>query len=146
AAEELRAVLAPKVAATDFQFKLVSRRMREVSNSTLQDLPGIKKRVPFNPLCAHPDDVKRLGLKDGEKVRVISAHGRIDAVIESDDSLKRGVVSITHGFGRLPDVKADYESVGVSVATLISLTEDCEPLQAMPRMSAIPVKIEPVQA
>jgi len=39
-------------------------------------------------------------------------------------------------------VKAKYEDVGVSIASLISLTEDCEPLQAMPRMSAIPVRIE----
>ncbi|MBL8628366.1 MAG: molybdopterin-dependent oxidoreductase, partial [Rhodospirillaceae bacterium] len=50
AAEELRAALAPKISAPGFEFKLVSRRMREVSNSTLQDLPGIKKRVPFNPV------------------------------------------------------------------------------------------------
>ncbi len=142
-AAELNAVLNQKTTVSEFDFKLVSRRMREVSNSTLQDLPGIKARVPFNPLCVHPDDVAKLGLKDGAKVQIVSAHGRIPAIIECDDSLRRGVVSMTHGFGKLPDVKADYESVGVSVSTLISLTDDCEPLQAMPRMSAIPVRIEP---
>ncbi|MBL8644214.1 MAG: molybdopterin-dependent oxidoreductase [Rhodospirillaceae bacterium] len=147
AAAELKAVLNAKSGTVSgYDFRLISRRMREVSNSTLQDLPEIKTRVPFNPLCAHPDDVARLGLSDGARVQVVSAHGRIPAVIESDNTLKRGVVSMTHGFGRLPDVKADYDQVGVSVSHLISLTEDCEPLQAMPRMSAIPVRIEPEAA
>lgn len=140
---ELKTYLDAKPAASsEFDLKLVSRRMREVSNSTLQDLPGIKERVPFNPLCAHPDDLARLDLRSGDKVHVISPSGRIGAIIKDDDSLKRGVVSMTHGWGKLPDVKAKYEDVGVSIASLISLTEDCEPLQAMPRMSAIPVRIE----
>lgn len=142
AAAELKVVLNAAPAATPFDLRLISRRMREVSNSTLQNLPGIKARVPFNPLCAHPADLARRGLKDGERVHIVSSRGRIQAVVKSDDSLKPGVVSMTHGWGKLPDRAEKYEDVGVSIQSLISLTEDCEPLQAMPRMSAIPVRLE----
>jgi anaerobic selenocysteine-containing dehydrogenase len=141
-AAELKGVLQSAAPTSAFDFKLISRRLRDVSNSTMQDLPAIKARVPFNPLYVHPHDAAHLGIADGSKVNVVSRHGRIPAIVECDATLKRGVVSMTHGFGKLPDQDAPYEKVGASVQTLISLTEDCEPLQAMPRMSAVPVRIE----
>lgn len=141
-AGELRAVLEAATPAGSYDLRLISRRMREVSNSTLQDLPAIRARVPYNPLCAHPDDLARRGLRDGQRVEVVSAHGRVRAVARADASLRPGAVSMTHGWGKLPDVARAYEDVGVSIQSLISLSDDCEPLQAMPRMSAIPVRLE----
>jgi hypothetical protein len=36
--------------------------------------------------------------------------------------------------------------VGSSTSLLISLDRDCEPLQAMPRMSGVPVRVEAREA
>ena len=47
----------------------------------------------------HPDDAASRGLADGDAVSVTSDHGAIDAVVELDDDLMPGVVSMVHGWG-----------------------------------------------
>ena len=60
--------------------------------------------------------------------------------------MKRGVVSMTHGFGGMPGEDADYKERGASISRLLSLDHDYEPLQAMPLMSGVPVRIEKTAA
>lgn len=143
-AEEVQRVLAQPTAtlSAPFDFRLIARRMREVCNTMYRDLPTARKRTPYNPLAVHPEDLAALGIRDGERVEVVSDNGRIAAIVEADTTLKRGVVSMTHGFGAMPDEPANYLERGSNVAELISLDRDCEPLQAMPRMSGVPVRIE----
>ena len=49
---------------------------------------------------------------------------------------------MTHGYGWLVGEDFDYEERGSSISLLVSLDRDCEPLQAMPRMSGVPVRVE----
>ena len=105
-------------------------------------IASARARAPFNPLCAHPDDLAALGLADGEDCWVASDNGRIPAIARADATLRRGVVSMTHGFGGLAGETVDYRKRGSSTSLLISLDRDCEPLQAMPRMSGVPVRVE----
>lgn len=125
-----------------FGFRLIARRMREVSNTSCRDFPTARARTPYNPLSVHPDDLARLGLSDGESAEIVSAHGRIPAIVKLDATLKPGVVSMTHGFGGMPGDKINYMERGASISQLLSLDHDCEPLQAMPLMSGVPVRIE----
>ncbi|MFV8816727.1 molybdopterin-containing oxidoreductase family protein [Haliea sp. E17] len=130
------------VEGAEFDLRLISRRIREVSNTSCRDFPTARKRFPYNPLCLHPEDIARRGLSEGDEVSVVSDNGRIPAIVQADSTLKPGVASMTHGFGALPGEPMDYRNTGASISTLISLQRDCEPLQAMPRMSGIPVRIE----
>lgn len=125
-----------------YPLRMIARRMREVSNTSCRDFPTARRRTPYNPLAMHPEDMTRLSLRDGDRVTVSSDNGQIPAIIKTDSSLKRGVVSMTHGFGDSPDNAVNYLERGASLSPLISLQRDCEPLQAMPRMSAIPVRVE----
>ncbi|QQD19505.1 molybdopterin-dependent oxidoreductase [Spongiibacter nanhainus] len=128
---------------SEFGFRLIPRRIREVSNTSCRDFPSAQKRAAYNPLCIHPEDLSELGLVDRQSVTVSSDNGCINAIVKADSTLKRGVVSMTHGYGGMPGQASDYLKHGSSVSPLISLSRDCEPLQAMPRMSAIPVRIDP---
>lgn len=146
--EELQAFLATRgtadliAAQPEFSFRLIARRMREVSNTSCRDLPTARARTPYNPLAVHPEDLTQLGLQDGDEAQLISAHGRIPAIVKADQTLKRGVVSMTHGFGGMPDEAEDYKTRGASISKLLSLDHDYEKLQAMPLMSGVPVRIE----
>lgn len=148
-ADEIHAFLATTSTAqelaqhSDFNFRLIARRMREVSNTSCRDFPTARARTPFNPLSMHPQDLAMLGLNAGASVQVVSDNGSIPAIVKADATLKPGVVSMTHGFGGMPGEKVNYQERGASISPLISLDRDCEPLQAMPRMSGIPVRIEP---
>ncbi len=136
------AVSAQLAGQSEFDLRLISRRIREVSNTSCRDFPTARKRFPYNPLCLHPEDLRRRGLSEGEEVAVVSDNGRISAIVQADVTLKPGVASMTHGFGGLPGEPADYRRHGASISSLISLERDCEPLQAMPRMSGIPIRVE----
>jgi len=126
-----------------YPLRMIARRMREVSNTSCRHFETARKRAPFNPFCAHPDDLARFGVSHDEEIWVVSDNGRIPAIAKQDATLKRGVVSMTHGFGGLAGEEVDYRRQGASVSLLVSLDRDCEPLQAMPRMSGIPVRVEP---
>jgi anaerobic selenocysteine-containing dehydrogenase len=139
-----------KVVATEpwglpngFTHRLCGRRMRDVQNSMYHHLPVIHKRHPYNPAFMHPSDIAALGLSDGGSVRIVSAHGSIPAILEADESLRPGVVSMTHGWGGMPDEEEDYVSHGASTNLLTTTDTGLDPINAMPVMSAIPVRIEP---
>ena len=55
--------------------------------------------------------------------------------------MRPGVVSMTHGFGLLPH-ETDHKRDGACVNLLISTDCERQTINAMPRMTAIPVHIE----
>jgi hypothetical protein len=65
--------------------------------------------------------------------------------VADDNTLRRGVLSMSHGFGGLPDADNDYLSTGVSTNLLTSTSENLQTINAMPQMSALPVQIKPMQ-
>jgi anaerobic selenocysteine-containing dehydrogenase len=125
-----------------FRYRLSVRRLRDLSNSAGRSLPEIKRRVPYNLAYLNPGDMRSEGIERGERILIESDHGVITACAEPDPALRSGVVSIAHGFGALPDAKDDdYDESGSSTNLLISLDRDCETINAMPRMSGIPVNL-----
>src|SRR3546814_15738038 len=66
-------------------------------------------------------------------------------VCSSDLTVRRGVISMSHGFGGLPE-DGDYRVNGSVTNQLISLDRDCQTINAMPRMSGIPVNFRPIEA
>jgi anaerobic selenocysteine-containing dehydrogenase len=145
-AEELRHVAArlgavSRAGQAGFPFLLAARRHRDFMNSVGTFLPAIRKRHPRNDLLVNPADLAMAGLMEGETVDVVSDTGRITAIVVSDASLRRGVVSLLHGFGGLPEDSDSESGYGANVNALISTDRDVEAINSMPRMSAIPVAI-----
>lgn len=121
---------------------LAVRRMRAVLNTALHNLPSVRKRHPHNTLAIHPDDLARGGWQDGESVLLIGEHGRIPAVLEADDAQKPGVLSMSHGWGGLPDDQQGADAAGANTGLLVSDSIDLEPINSMARMSGLPVRLE----
>ena len=121
---------------------LAVRRMRAVLNTTLHNHASVARLHPTNPLAMHPDDAQALQLSEGALVRVIGEHGSIEAVIEVDGHQKPGVVAMSHGWGGLPDRPGDVRRGGVCTSLLVSDRHDLEPINSMPRMTALPVRFE----
>lgn len=138
--EVLRETAGLDAARQDFSHRLIVRRMREVQNTMYHHLPSIRRRVPYNPACLHPDDLIAMSLAEGDEVRIVSAYGSIPAIVAADETLRTGVISMTHGWGGLPDERADYAAVG-SCTNLLTGTDERDRINAMPIMSAIPVRI-----
>jgi anaerobic selenocysteine-containing dehydrogenase len=139
--EEMK-VVADERRSDQFTHRLCGRRMRDVQNTMYRHLPVIRRRHPFNPAYLHPQDIAELGAAEGSTVRVVSAHGSISAHVSADPSVRRGVVSMSHGWGAIPDAEDSHAAEGVSTNLLTSTDGNLDPINAMPVMSAIPVRIE----
>ncbi len=129
-------------AGEPFTHLLAVRRMRAVLNTAFRNHASVQRLHPTNPLAMHPDDIQALHLSDGALVRVIGEHGSIEAVVEADIHQKPGVVAMSHGWGALPGRAGDVRQGGACTSLLVSDRHDIEPINSMPRMTALPVRFE----
>jgi anaerobic selenocysteine-containing dehydrogenase len=146
---ELAAVLGEPTAAQKggaaYPYRMVSRRLANVYNSSGRDLASLMpKRGGHNPAFMHPEDLAALGLTDGDRVALESRHGSIEGFVEPDETLRRGLVSMTHAFGDAPGAKAELRKQGANTSILTSVEEDWDPISGIPRMSAVPVRVTPL--
>ena len=145
---ELAEVRGESVAArrktdADYPFLFISRRIQNSTNAVSSTDRSVLQK-PYNPAYMHPDDLTRLGLASGDRVEIRSRHGAITGFVEAEGDLRPGVVSIPHGFGKVPGESYDPARHGANVNRLTSWTDDYDPYNGMPRMSAIPVAVTPL--
>ncbi len=118
-----------------FSHRLAVRRRADVLNSQIHTSLAEKKTYPYNPAWLHPDDLAQNNLRSGDRVEIVSDHGRIPAIVESDPTVRPGVVQVSHSWSS--------EAGGACTNLLISTDRDVEPINSMARLSAIPVNIVP---
>jgi anaerobic selenocysteine-containing dehydrogenase len=124
----------------DHPFRLISRRMLHVQNSMLRGYS--RTRAAYNPAYLHPDDMADLGIADGDLVDIGSRTSTITGIAEADASLRRGVVSMSHGYGGLPRGGADPDPLlGANTARLVDVDDHFDPHSGQPRMSDLPVRV-----
>jgi anaerobic selenocysteine-containing dehydrogenase len=91
----------------------------------------------------HPYDLDELGLSPGDVVDISSRAGRIIGIVEADDDLRRGIVSMAFGFGDGPEHDEDFREIGSSTTRLVVDDTDYDRYTGQPRMSNIPVAVVP---
>jgi anaerobic selenocysteine-containing dehydrogenase len=125
----------------EFEYRLICRRIQAALNSSGRDLPRLARRKPYNPAYMHPEDLAALGLSPGELAEIRSPHGTILGVVEPDATLRRGLVSMTHAFGDLPERMREVRSIGSNTGLLSAVDRDYDRFTGMPRMSNVPVSV-----
>jgi anaerobic selenocysteine-containing dehydrogenase len=80
----------------------------------------------------HPDDVAALDLVDGSLVEVRSAHGALVTRVAADNTMRRGVAAMTHGWGG---------NIGTNVNLLTDRIAGRDPINAMPILTGFAVTI-----
>ncbi len=148
ARERATALFAEMAAEPDDQLKLITRRTSHTINSAMQNVARLKKGAGAdNPLFLSPIDADRLAITDGARVRISNRYGTIEAHARYDDTLRPGVVAMTHGFGNAgttgqPVARAH---AGVNVNALAPVGAGTfDPVSSMSHLTGIPVDVEPV--
>lgn len=119
---------------------LTSRRERETMNSFGRDLTTTRRRFAANPAWMNPADVTELGVQEGASVRIMAEEDEIITEVRSDPSVRRGIISMSHGWGSLSN-DPGCKTIGASTARLVTTSQAVQPINAMPVMSGIPVLI-----
>jgi anaerobic selenocysteine-containing dehydrogenase len=124
----------------DYPFRLVCRRANHVYNSSY-NVPATNRGMPYNPVFVHPGDLAELDLAAGELVDIVSDLSSIPAVVEPDDTMRRGVVTMWFGFGRGPDADERVRDVGTNANRVVATDAVFDPYTGQPRMSNVPVRL-----
>lgn len=125
----------------DFPFRYIPRRHNNFMNSAGRSIKKLTGDTAWNPVWIHPDDMREIGVENGESVKISTSFDAIPAVVEADDSLRRGVVAMAHAFGGLVDEDQRYKELGSNTGRLIRSDIDYDTITGMPRMGNIPVAI-----
>ena len=128
-----------------YPFRLVSRRLKHVLNSTGTELPGLARKGTTNPAYMHPDDVAELGMVGGDLVEITSVSGSLIGVVEPAEDVKRGVISMAHSWGGRSLTDEKVSDIGTPTSRLVSVDAGHDPVTGMVVSSAIPVAVAKAQ-
>ncbi|MET7574440.1 molybdopterin oxidoreductase family protein [Streptomyces sp. NPDC005492] len=122
---------------------LVGRRHLRSNNSWMHNVPALTGGTNRCTLHIHPEDAERLGVVDGAPVRVKGAGGEVTAPAEITDGLRRGVVSLPHGWGHdRPGTRLSHAATdpGVNVNQLLDGSL-LDPLSGNAVLNGVPVEV-----
>jgi anaerobic selenocysteine-containing dehydrogenase len=127
----------------DDGFLLIGRRHLRSNNSWMHNLPALAGGTNRCTLRIHPDDAAELGLTDNAAIK--GPGGDLVAPIELEPGMRRGVVSLPHGWGHdrggtRQGVAADQPGVNVNQLNDGGLLD---PLSGTAVLNGIPVDIAP---
>ena len=134
------------VDVSEYPFRLVSRRLKHVLNSTGTELPKLARKGTTNPAYMHPDDVADLGLETGDVIEISSPQASLLGVVEAADDVKRGVISMAHSWGGRSLTDEKVREIGAPTSRLVSTEVGHDPVTGMVVSSAIPVAVQKSEA
>ena len=124
-----------------YRYRLITRRVLECLNSLYAEHPETRKRYAVNYAYMHPADMSKENCRNDDRVRIESPHGAVLATARAEPTLRPGTIAMTHQWGE-PDLSRDpLQASGALTARLVSLDADIEPINRMPRQSAIAVNV-----
>jgi anaerobic selenocysteine-containing dehydrogenase len=139
-----RAVATPPVQDADFPFVLAAGlRTRWTANTIQRDPAWRKGRGPHCALNLSPNDAHRVGVRNGDTVRVVTRRGAITLPAQVDAKLLDGHVWMPNGFGMQ---YAGEGTVHVDGANQNELTDatDRDPFTGIPHHRYVRCRIEGV--
>jgi len=133
-----------KEVKTDYPFVLIGRRHLRNNNSWMHNSKLLMTGRERCTLLMHPEDAQELHLNDLQKVTISSHMNSVQIPIEITNEMRRGVVSMPHGFGHNRKgikLKLAQEKPGVSINDLTDNTK-IDTLTGNADFSGTRVKIE----
>lgn len=125
------------------RFVLIGRRHLRSNNSWMHNVPALAGGSNRCTLQMNPDDVAELGLADTAKVK--GPGGEVLAPIEPMPGMRRGVVSLPHGWGHGRDGTRLEVAAGQPGVNANQLNDGgrLDPLSGTAVLNGIPVDIAP---
>ena len=136
-------VLSKEVPAADaFPFVLMAGERRSYNANQIFRDPAWRKVDKQGALRIHPDDASALSLANGDMAQCKTERGSLEVIVEIDDALRRGVVTLPHGYGVSFQ---NSKPIGPSVNRLTA-TSHCEPFSRTPFHKYVPAAISKLNA
>lgn len=128
----------------DFPFLLVAGERRlYTANTAIRDPAWMKSNNP-TALNIHPEDGRDQGIADASTARVVTKRGTANVLVEYDERMQRGTISLPNGLGlTYPDADGNVVTFGVSPNELTDI-DDRDPWVGTPWHKHVRARIERV--
>jgi len=139
-----RAVLALSEArGANGSLELIGRRELRSNNSWMHNCERLVKGRDRCTLLMNPGDAQRRGLAGGQRVRVASRVGSVEAALEVSEAMRPGVVSLPHGWGHGREGTSLQVANAVPGVSLNDLTDELrvDSLSGNAAFSGVPVDV-----
>ncbi|MGK2858781.1 MAG: molybdopterin-dependent oxidoreductase [Thermoanaerobaculia bacterium] len=120
---------------------LAGERRTYNANQIYRD-PAWRKTDPDGAMRMHPDDARARGLAKGARALCASDTAAIEVVVDVDDSVRPGMVTLPHGYGMR---YRGGEPQGPQINRLTA-SDHCDPLARTPYHKHVPVTVRAVEA
>jgi anaerobic selenocysteine-containing dehydrogenase len=127
----------------EFPMRLAAGERRSFTANTIIREPQWRKRDANGALRVHPDDAASVGLVDGGRARVVTNRGSAIVLVEVNDSMHRGHMSLPNGMGTDHRSGAGVERTGVAANELTDATLR-DPWAGTPLHKNVPARLESV--
>jgi len=132
------------------QLKMISRRTNYMINSWFNNVESLKRGLhETNPLYLHPEDARARNIGEGSLVRIHNTNGDLEVRVSLDDSLRPGVVALTHGWGNAQSSQLNIANSypGVNANDLLPSGDGAyEKISNQSFMTGIPVEVEAISS
>jgi anaerobic selenocysteine-containing dehydrogenase len=135
--EAIHALSREESAAGGFPFILMAGERRSYNANQIFRDPAWRKVDKHGALRMHPDDANSLSLANGDIARCTTERGMLEVTVEIDDALRRGVVTLPHGYGVSFQ---NSKPIGPPINRLTSISH-CEPFSRTPFHKYVPATI-----
>jgi anaerobic selenocysteine-containing dehydrogenase len=127
-----------------YPLSLMAGERRAYNANTIYRDPAWRRNDPEGALRLHPKDAAESGLVSGGRAVVESPWGAVEAVVEVDDAMLPGVMSLPHGYGmEHPGPDGQRRENGPRINRLTS-ADHCDPRTKTPYHKTVPVRLRVV--
>lgn len=127
---------------------LIGRRDLRSNNSWMHNVPSLVTGRVRCTLLVHPDDAERAGVADGATALLSNHMHEGEVVVEVSDEMRRGVVSLPHGWGHA-NIEKWQATAGAHPGISANLWTDdqrVERLVGQSILNGVPVELRAVDA
>jgi anaerobic selenocysteine-containing dehydrogenase len=124
-------------------FVLIGRRHLRSNNSWMHNVPALAGGSNTCTLQIHPADAAELGVT--ARARIKGPGGELEAPVELTDAIRRGVVSLPHGWGHDRSGTRQAVAAGQPGVNVNQLNDgsSLDPLSGTAVLNGIPVQVAP---
>ncbi len=135
--DELKALKPVAADAQVYPFILMAGERRIYNANQIYRDPAWRKSDRDGAMRLHPQDAASLDVQSGDTVEVRSASGTLKARVSLDDTVRRGMVTLPHGYGQ------EFAGQGADGPQLnrLAASDWCDPMTRTPWHKHIPVAV-----
>ena len=128
----------------EYPYLLSAGERRAYTANTIFSNPKWRRKDAAGALYLHPEDAARLNLGDGSNARVTTQRGSVDVIVEMNDRMMRGHMSLPNGMGIVYPDENGVEQMTGTAPNEITWSALADEYVGTPWHKSVPVRVEAI--